>query len=554
MKRFLLGLFIGLFSLLLAYGFSGPVKTAVKQLFWTRTNCLMESAEIDSRTSHGLSVRYSYEVDGIQQKGTTWALPSNIQTSKEKLNSEVNRLEVGTTVPCWYSPSSVQDVVLVRESIWVVLFLLIPLAGFLGAFLLMRASIGRRRNRSSPVTQKGVAGRGMSSGEFFAHFGIYLFFGIFIAVGLILSYVFCLRHIYAVYEAKQWSEATCTIKSSHVRTHTSTDSKTHRTSTSYSVEVSYHFNVGDKKYAGDTYSVGDSSQSNSEYAYGVVSKLPAGSQTTCFYDPNDPTRSTISRELENVVWLGLTPLIFTCAGFLGLFYTIQSGPSKKEGRLDARGKVKKAQSRILGLINLLFANVVWNGIVAVGTYAFFSAGDGSWFVGVIILPFALIGILLIVAIPYALLQVFNPSVDIHTDDDAITYGQQFTVGWKLNGSSRRVSKLRVTMELVALQPPRDPSANSEEGNRTRGNSQSRSTYSTHRKGTTQELERVLYTKEIFATENQNRIEKGSATVKVPESSELSIPAGSKKLKWKITVHLVIRWYPDAQDSVILDAR
>lgn len=556
-KRFLFGLFIGLFSLLLAYGFSGPVTTAVRQFFWNRTNCLMEHAEIDSRISNGMSVRYSYDVAGKAYKGTTWALPSNIQTSQQTLTSEVNRLEPGTTVACWYSPSSVERVVLVKESIWVVLFLLIPCAGFFGAYLLMRASIGRGRYKVNSSAHTRNSPNGKSKGEFFAHFGIYLFFGIFIAVGLILSYVFCLRHLYAVYEARQWSETTCTIKSSHVQTHTSTDSKTHRTSTSYSIEVTYHFMVGDKKFAGDTYSVGDSAQSNSEYAYNAISKIPVGSVVTCFYDPDDPTRSTISRDLENVVWLGLTPLIFTCAGLLGLFYTLQSGPSNKERNADPRGRVRKAQSRVLGLINLIFANIVWNGIVAIGTYAFVSAGEGSWFVGVIILPFALIGILLIVALPYAFLQLFNPSVDIQTVDDAIRYGQQFTVGWKLNGSSRRVSKLRVTMELLGLQPAREvttsPNQNSN-GSDDKVPSRSRTRSTSNRNGKTQESERVIYTHEIFTTEHQNRIEKGSTTVKVPEKGELDIPAGSRNLRWKITIYLVIRWYPDAQDSVILNVQ
>ncbi len=541
-KRFLVALFIALFSILMAYGFSGPVITAVQQLSWKRTDCLVETAQIDSRLSDGINVRYSYEVDGTHYTGTTWALPSAIQTSKEKLTSEINRLESGTTVPCWYSPSALEKIVLVRESIWVSLFLILPLMGFLGAFLLMRASIGRERSGSGSTTRQKMNKNDTGTGGFFARVGIYLFFGIFILVGLILSYVFCLRHLYAVYEAKQWSETICTIKSSEVKTHTSTDSKTKRTSTSYSVQVSYHFLVGNKKYAGDTYSLGDPAQSDSEYANGAVNKIPPGSQTPCFYDPNDPTRSTISRELENVVWLGLMPLIFTFGGFLGFLYTLQSGPSKQAAGRGPAGRVKKAQSRILGVINLLLVNLVWNGIVVVGTYAFLAAGNAGWFLAVIILPFALIGIVLLLLIPYSVLQVFNPSVDIQTVDGVVKYGENLTVGWKLNGRSRRVSKLRITMELLALQPPRDDVSSEGVGNRHPNTTQR------------QEFERVLYTKEIFSTENQNRMEKGTTSVRVPEAAELSIPPGSRNLRWKVSVYLVIRWYPDAQDSVILDAQ
>lgn len=505
-----------------------PLGQAISQQGWTAQECLIEKAEIDSTRNDGIAVQYSYEALGEKRTGTTWALPSPVQTNGALIHSEMERLVPGSTVSCWVSPSDITQAVLVRESLWVGAILLIPLVGFIGSFFLIRSSFAinsTSTSKSSSHSSSTKTIRYSTDDPRSKNLAIYLFFGIFISVGAILTYVFFLRFALAVFEARSWQESSCTITSSDVRAHTSHDSKTGKSSTSYSVHVAYTFSHGGKLYSGNTYNLGSSDYTNSSHANEVISELPEGKVTPCFFDPTTPTHSSLRRELDDTVWFGLFPLVFTAGGLLGLLATVRSD-GKKKGRSQGRSH-KRAPSRIIGLLMLILVNVVWNGIVAVGCYAFYSAGSGGWLIGILIAPFALIGLLLLAGIPYAILQLFNPSVDIDFPDTSIAPGNSTTIAWRVNGNASRIRKLTILVTPIVVTPSQESSeGRSQPVGPMRGKSF-----------------------ELFSTDNPQRIEKGSSQITIPSTDALNQPETIASTHLELCIRLHIPWYPDAQDTV-----
>ena len=508
----------------------GPIGQAISQQSWNRQECTIERAEVDSTLDDGIGVRYTYEATGEKRTGNIWALPSPVKTSGALINSEMERLLPGSTVSCWVSPNDPTLAVLVRESLWVGAILLIPLAGFVGSFFLVRSAILGDRAASTRAIKSTLPAANFTttaSSSRSAHFALYLFFGIFISVGAVLTYVFFLRFVLAVFDARSWQEGSCTITSSDVRAHTSHDNKTGKSSTSYSIHVTYTFTHAGKLYSGNTYNLGASDYTNSTYAYEVTRELPKGRTLPCFFDPQLPTRSTLKRELESTVWFGLFPLVFTAGGLLGLLATIRS-----DGKKSAHGSgrtIKRAPSRIIGLLLLVLVNIVWNGIVAVGGYAFLTSGSSGWLIGLLISPFALIGVLLLAGIPYAILQIFNPSVDIEYSDTSIATGDTTTIGWRVNGRASRVRTLTVSVTPTFLQT-------------NQGTKRGSSSAQHPMRGKTFEL---------FTTDNPQRISKGTASIKIPSLEELNTPTPLGSTHLEITIRLKIPWYPDAQDSVTI---
>jgi hypothetical protein len=549
-------LFIGGFSALLGVSGLRTFSVAVSQQGWVATECQIVAAELPTSSSSEVAVRYTYVVDGITREGNRWALPSPVQPSYRDLLTRVEKWQPGTVTKCWRDPNDGARVVLERESLWVGTILLFPLAGITAIYFLLRP----RRTVAGPA--RGSSGTGVpqsfgtsktsqlpaSSG---AGKAVYFFFLLFVVVGLGLTYLFFGRHYLAAQRAKSWVSGECTILSSEVLTHTSKDSKSNRTSTSYSIKVAYTLNAGGKTYSGSTYSVGDSQHTDSSSAYEAIQPLDAGKVVPCFFDPSDPTESTLKRDLESTVWLGLFPLLFTVAGLMGLGYTWQSRRTDNDPTIRGK-KVRRASNRLVGFITLLCATTVWNGIVGVGGYAFFTSGDASgWLIALFISPFALIGVLLIVALPLAFLQIFNPSVDFELASSDVPFDGTFSVGWKLRGSPRRVRLFTLALELVALEGSNTAQADGVEGVELENDVRRSASPTPQRTSMTGNVIRRF---ELAKTSNRESIRKGSAEVRIPAYETFSFPNNTRRIKWRLTAGLSIPWYPDSSETMELDPR
>ena len=115
-----------------------------------------------------------------------------------------------------------------------------------------------------------------------------VFFAVFAAAGSAAFYFLTWKPIAGLVAARGWVATECVITSSRVDESQGSDGSTYR------VDVHYTYQADGQSYTGDRYdfSVGHSSGYKGKAR--VVEALPPGSETSCYYDPDQPGRSVIN--------------------------------------------------------------------------------------------------------------------------------------------------------------------------------------------------------------------------------------------------------------------
>src|SRR5262245_9530536 len=111
----------------------------------------------------------------------------------------------------------------------------------------------------------------------------------FLLLGGVLCYFFFVRPAQRILAARTWQEVPCTIVESSVQTHSDEDGST------YSVNVVFTYSVDGSEYRSDRYKFMGGSSSGYDSKAKVVAALPAGTRTTCWVNPADPTDAVVNR-------------------------------------------------------------------------------------------------------------------------------------------------------------------------------------------------------------------------------------------------------------------
>jgi len=179
------------------------------------------------------------------------------------------------------------------------------------------------------------------------------------------------------------------------------------------------------------------------------------------------------------------------------------------------------------LITATIVCLIWNGIVGVFTFfevqEFMGGGGGSWFMAIFLLLFQIVGVALLVAVPYQLLALANPRPTITLSRAALPIGGSVPFEWQLTGSASRVSRLTVTLE---------------------GREEAR-----YRRGTDTHTDKnVFHSAVVVEANDPMTIERGSGTIRIPAGSMHSFSADNNKIVWTLTVKGEISRWPDVDES------
>jgi len=358
--------------------------------------------------------------------------------------------------------------------------------------------------------------------------------------------------------AKSWIETECRIISSVVKSHSDDDG------TTYSPDIKYQFETDGQTFQGKRHSFSIMSGS-SKWANGIVRNYRPGESHACFYDPNDPSDSVLTREMDWSVrgfFLPLIiPLIFLLIGvsisavaILGWGRKSKNPPAissradtslhnqlsfsetsklnqftsgvHPEDQLDASWsvpkKLKPENSKWILFLIVLGVAIFWNGIVSVFVFGLFTDDIGTWGrvgMGLFLTPFVLIGLVLLFAVIYMFMSLFNPGVEIAISTGAVPLGGEVDIAWEIEGNARRLRKLKVEIQG-------EQSATYQFGTST---------------STDFEIFELIPVCEVT---HQADIEFGSATVRIPDSTMHTFDGGNNKVSWTIVVHGEIPWWPD----------
>jgi len=369
--------------------------------------------------------------------------------------------------------------------------------------------------------------------------------------GVIAIAAFCfttVRPVVQIILARGWKATPCVVVDSSVKRHPG------RQNSTYSVNIVYTYEAGGHKLTGSRYHFMGGSSGGYSGKAAVVARYPRGKHTVCYVNPRDPSDSVIERGFTADMWVGLVPLLFLGVAVWAIFATSRAANNPKKipwqpatlqddtdlsaVPTEPRELAPEATPMKTFVAFLLFA-LFWNGIVSVFVYqafhsAHFTGNDwfGALFSGgqlLFMVPFVLVGLVLVIAVVSCFLALFNPRVHLKVSPGAVVLGDAILLEWTIQGNVNRLSRFRVMLE-----------------GREEANYRSR------------DGESMNTSNEVFAriaitdTTERGSFSTGMARATVPRDSMHSFDTGNNKIKWKLVVQGTIpRWADMKEEYPIL---
>ena len=352
--------------------------------------------------------------------------------------------------------------------------------------------------------------------------GCFLFGLIFFLFGGLFFWLAFGRGFVKLVQARDWMPTPCTIVSSEVKSHGDT----------FSVEATYKYTINGLEYQGDRYDFVTGSSSGYDSKAAVVAQIPPGTNTTCYVNPADPKDSVLERGFTNEMYFAALPLLFAFIGLAGMYFAIAGkfGSPGVAGRtqtaaLPAAG-TKKSSSRWASLIITIFIAAFWNGIVSVFIWQMalgWKSGQHPIGLTLFLIPFVVVGLILIGAIFYSFLALFNPVAELVFMPSSVRLGSSTQLNWKVRGKVERIRNLTIRLE------------GREEAH--------------YRRGTRSYTDKeIFYKKELFQTTSSFNMSTGSINISIPRDTMHSLDLSNNKIIW--TVYFVgdIKGWPDVEET------
>jgi hypothetical protein len=193
---------------------------------------------------------------------------------------------------------------------------------------------------------------------------------------------------------------------------------------------------------------------------------------------------------------------------------------------EEKRTLAKRQSRVGGYLVLLLFAGFWNGIVGVFVghlVKTWASGHADWFLTLFLVPFVLIGLLMIAGIVYSTLALFNPNIQIILDSNEVRLGEKISGKWRTTFGAGRVTELKLVLE---------------------GQEEARYT-----KGTSTYTDRALFVRiELYKTKIPREIERGTFEATIPADTMHSFEAPHNKILWTVVATGEIPRWPDLVEN------
>ena len=409
---------------------------------------------------------------------------------------------------------------------------------------------------------------------------MFLFFSAFFLAGVGFSIPILILPIWRMVEAQSWQPAQCTIESASVETHPSDEG-----GATYSIAVQYVYDFGGTAYHGDRYDFSIGSTSGYDGKHAKVLELPAGKRTGCWVDPEDPTRSVLVRRPGWAMLFGCLPLVFVGVGGAGMTWAARSALGerrrRRRGRAGARVELRApAGTPVLALgnttdgpsvslragaaedpaepawlpqpagegvggrgslrlepkhgpvgrlIGSLLVALFWNGIVSVFLWKAaegWRSGSPDGCLTLFLVPFVLVGLALLVNVPYQILALFNPRPVVTLSEARVPVGGSVRLHWEFSGAATRLRSLRIWAEGKE--------------------------HATYRRGTDTHTESHTFARvTVVDLPGGATLGTGEATLAIPAGTMHSFAGDRNKIVWTLRLHGPISRWPDVSEELEL---
>ena len=278
------------------------------------------------------------------------------------------------------------------------------------------------------------------------------FLSVFLLMALAGTVFLLIVPVARVIAARNWRPTPCVILTSEVGRHRGS-----KGGVSYSIDVSYEYQVEGERHVSKRYQFMTGSSSGYDGKKAIVDRLRPGTSATCYVDRRDPSEAVLERGFTADILFGLIPLVFVLVGgavLYGVFVHKRTLAVRKKPRdLGAPGAAMgggeatlKASASPAGRLGCAagFA-LFWNGILSmfvVETVQGWIAGKPDGCRTLFMIPFVLVGLGMIVLMGYYFLALFNPRPTLRVTPGQGALGDSVEVEWETSGNVDRVGHLK----------------------------------------------------------------------------------------------------------------
>lgn len=373
---------------------------------------------------------------------------------------------------------------------------------------------------------------------------VVLFLLPFLIGGLVGFYFLTWRPLARVLAARSWTEESCVVLESRVAESADSDG-----GSTYKPEIVYSYSVGGVVRQSQRYEFSDVYSSGYDGKAEIVARYPPGLRTACYVNPADPREAVLNRGLSLVYLLGLIPLFFTAAGAGGIAWTLRERTRRRATApapavASASGEavspfgvvlpanagepreLRPKMTRFGKLIALVLLSLFWNGIVSVFVWQAVRAwreGQPDGCLTAFLVPFVLVGLLLVFGAFRQLLVLFNPRLKITLGRSVLAPGEPVFLQWSMTGRAAGVRRLRIVLEGQEV--------------------------ATYRRGTDTHTDTETFASiPVVDTDQPYQMMASSASLEVPAGTMPSFTAERNKIVWMLKAVCEIPGWPDSEDE------
>ncbi|MFK5923595.1 MAG: DUF3592 domain-containing protein [Verrucomicrobiota bacterium] len=575
----LFGLVFAGFGLVFIFLIAGQAMKEAKAYLWEETPCKIENCEIKTQQGREggafqLQVNYQYKFKGNSFTSTQYTLQEHWSDDYEKLALKRKGLLRGEVTSCYVNPDNPANAVIKREGVGTGLMMLLPLifiavggAIVWGGVVSLRKKKAEKEGRTQSISSRGGSSK-LTGWKFKLIFG-----GLFALIGAGVTIPLGVIPAMEMAASRSWQETPCKILWSRVQRHESTSDG--KTSITYSVDIFYEYKFRGNTYRSNKYGVFGGSSSGRGGKREIARSYPRGSQQLCYVNPDIPEKALLKPGFSPVLLFALIPLLFVVIGISVLRSGLRGsrgrgdrvmGAAPTEGGLFANayqsgaGEVRETaaprrssvlsdrsfeqeiseeakvlnpgKKRLGGALAVLIFALFWNGIVSVFLVQVvkgFQSGKGEWFMALFLIPFVLVGLVVILVFLYQLLSLTNPKPVITLQPGIFRPGQTFEMSWKIASNAERIQHLEIALWGVEA--------------------------ATYRRGTKTHTSReVFYVHSLFESSMHSDIRSGTVQFELPVDVVPTLNTGNNAIEWELRVEGDIPRWPDIQDKYVVEIR
>ena len=506
--------------------------------FWPEAPCTILASGVEETGNdsdpYQPSIHFEYQIDGRDYQGRKVSRGDISTSSYDKARRPSDRYPPGSRATCRVNPDSPGDAVLEHRLPWIGLVVFLPLmfvAVGIGGIYAVWKGVPKLGSSIRPESISQRARQGKQLGRKI-ELGVGL---VFAAVGGSLSVFLLILPAARLLSATTWEERPATVKASMVRSWSTDDGISH------SADVLYEYEIDGRRWISNRRTFFPMSSSGYLDTKAVVDLYSAGSETTCYVDADDPTRSVLDRSIRPVYLIGLFPLVFLLAGLGLTIHALRTRSASVPGSPGSADHTETyAAERVLEpeagpiakIVGMLLVAVLWNGIVSIFLWQAVKAvqsGSPEWFLMIFLIPFVLVGLGLVIGFFYTILAAFNPRPSLIVTPATARLGTRLRVNWSFRGEVSRISHFKIVLE---------------------GHEKA-----TYRRGTDTYTDRETFASiDLVDSSAEWEIRNGSAEVEIPEDTMHSFSSANNGVIWSLIVQGEIPRWPDVSETFEIEVR